>query len=267
MELSLEKLLGKRETAETSPKGKGFKNTGLALAGAGLLALLSPQLSDADTTVIHRDRHGRETGYEQHINIGPIPINPNPLGDPQAKFYGRSEDELMRMGIQAYNNGAIQHAYDTFTYIAGDLNPGNIEAHVYHVKSWYKKISKEEGEPKARADSAYKAKAIYERFMHNDAMLALAKRFEKNEHPLDFSLDAYWRFEAGMKAYKREDYQTASKLLRQSVNEDPWNEDGWFYLASSEQRKTGDKTKKHAVWKEAVKYHNSFQEDINKFCK
>ena len=250
---------------------KEMGNKGLraiASLGAALaitLSTMSP--GSADTLKRHYDRQGNHIGTTTTERYGREDTEQEWVGEhPQARYFNKPFEWVFDEGMKFWNAKRYQEARSAFDYAHYKLNPHDMESYIFSVKSHYQTMKKESGEQAAREETSRILRGMIAR-IDNEAIAAFNERFIKDKSPMTFTVSSWTQYATGKAAYDKEDYKTASAHFRKAVEGDPWDYDAWFYLASSEQRKTGDKNKRFDIWREGVKYHPSFQEDLDRFAK
>ena len=220
----------------------------------------------ADPTAIIYDIDGNDVEYAETIETVPRSIQhyETPSIDLN-KYEGQNWIDVLGQGIEAYTNGDFVEAEYAFNYLVVKGRPSNIDAHVWQVKAFYQRNKRQSNQEKAK-DSTCQMLDIKEKIFNIGLFQDFKKRVIQNNHPSEFSADAWFDRKDAESSLENQDYKKASELLRRSVKEDKWNYDGWRLLAFSEYHKSGKQTEVAVnVWKEAVIYHPKFKGLIDQF--
>jgi len=222
--------------------------------------------ASADPTAIIYDIDGNDVEYArtietvtrsiQHYKKPSIDLN---------NYEGQNWMDVLGQGIEAYTNGDFVEAEHAFNYLVIKGRPRNIDAHVWQVKAFYQRNKRQSNQKKAK-DSTCQMLDVKEKLFNIGLFQDFKKRVIQNNHPLEFSADAWFDRKDAENSLENQDYKKASELLRRSVKEDKWNYDSWRLLAFSEYHESGKQTEVAVnVWKEAVIYHPKFKELIDQF--
>ncbi|CAB1065500.1 hypothetical protein D1BOALGB6SA_10297 [Olavius sp. associated proteobacterium Delta 1] len=210
----------------------------------------------AETTVYSTWKNGKlaNTTY----------VNTVPTYEADKDLKGKSFQDLMVEGFEAYENNAHKHAWRLFSY-ASKQRPGNVESNVWHAKSEYQHLLHRDGESRAKKEALITVNNYLRDKPKNYVLESLKRRIERGLNPDSFSMEAMQFVLDARKAYGKKDYKTSSALYAKSVEIDPHNAVAWdSYAAAFYRSLTGSKEERRRATLPILEKGYSFNPDHDK---